>query len=49
MCPPGYHQNGFVPTHALGYMMYGSYTLLVPRNQRMLFKLRNERNINGHQ
>ena len=29
MCPPGYHHNGFVATHALGHMMYGS-TLLVP-------------------
>ena len=23
MCPPGYHHNGFVATHALGRMMYG--------------------------
>ena len=23
MCPPDYHHNGFVATHALGYMMYG--------------------------
>ena len=23
MCPPGYHHNGFVETHALGHMMYG--------------------------
>ena len=23
MCPPGYHHNGFVQTHALGHMMYG--------------------------
>ena len=23
MCPPGYHHNGFVATHALGYLMYG--------------------------
>ena len=23
MCPPGYHHNGFVTTHALGQMMYG--------------------------
>ena len=22
MCPPGYHHNGFVVTHALGHMMY---------------------------
>ena len=26
MCPPGYHHNGFVATHALGLMMYGSCT-----------------------
>ena len=25
ICPPGYHRNGFVATHALGHMMY-SYT-----------------------
>ena len=25
MCPPGYHRNGFVATHALGHMMYGLY------------------------
>ena len=24
MCPPGYQDNGFVATHALGHMMYGS-------------------------
>ena len=23
MCPPGYHHNGFLATHALGHMMYG--------------------------
>ena len=23
LCPPGYHRNGFVATHALGNMMYG--------------------------
>ena len=22
MCPPAYHHNGFVATHALGYMIY---------------------------
>ena len=28
-CPPSYHHNGFVVTHALGHMMYGlSYMLL---------------------
>ena len=46
-CPPGYHYNGFVETHALGHMMY-SYTLLVPMNQRVLNKLSKERNISGH-
>ena len=25
MCPPGYHHNGFVATHALGHMMYGCW------------------------
>ena len=47
MCPPGYHHNGFVTTHALGHMMYG-YTLLVLMNQRMLNKQSEERNISGH-
>ena len=37
MCPSGYHDNGFVATHALGHMMYG-YTLLIPMNQRVLNK-----------
>ena len=23
MCPPCYHDNGFVATHELGHMMYG--------------------------
>ena len=26
MCPPGYHHNGFVATHALGHTMYGYMT-----------------------
>ena len=47
MCPPGYHHNGFVATHALGHMMYGS-TLLLPMNQRVLNKQSKERNISGH-
>ena len=47
MCPPGYHHNGFVATHALGHMMYSS-TLLVPMNQRVLNKQSKERNISGH-
>ena len=24
MCPPGYHHNGHMATHALEHMMYGS-------------------------
>ena len=47
MCPPGYHHNGLVATHAPGHMMYGS-TLLVPMNQRVLNKQSKERNISGH-
>ena len=47
MCFPGYHHNGFVATHALGRMMYGS-TLLVPMNQRVLKKQSKERNESGH-
>ena len=47
MCPPGYHHNRFVATHALEHMMY-CYTLLVPMNQRVLNKLRKEHNISGH-
>ena len=23
MYPPGYHHNGVIATHSLGYMMYG--------------------------
>ena len=29
MCPPGYHHNGFVETHALGHMMYGFHKAIV--------------------
>ena len=47
MCPPGYHYNGFVPTHVLRHMMYG-YTLQVPMNQRVLNKLSKEHNISDH-
>ena len=46
-CPPGYHHNGFVVTHALWHMMYG-YTLLVAMNQIVLNKLSKEHNISGH-
>ena len=47
MCPPGYHHNGFVATHALGHMIY-DYTLLVPMNQRVLNNLSKELNISGY-
>ena len=47
MCPPGYHHNGFMATHALGRMVHGC-TLLVPMNQRMLKKLSKDHNISGH-
>ena len=47
ICPPGYHNNGFVATHALGHMISG-YTLLVPMNQRALNKLSKEHNISGY-
>ena len=47
MCPPSYHHNGFVATHAVGRMM-NSYTLLVPINQRVLNKQSKEHNISGH-
>ena len=42
-CPPGYHHNGFVATHALGHMIY-RYTLLLPMNQRVLNKQSKKRN-----
>ena len=47
ICPPRYHHNGFVATHALGYMMYG-YRLLIPVNQRVLNKLNKEYIVSGH-
>ena len=32
MCPPGYHHNGFVATHALGHMMHlGTTVRHVPK------------------
>ena len=34
MCPPGYHHNGFVATHALGHMMYGSVHHNKPYNDK---------------
>ena len=27
MCPPGYHHNGFVATHALGHIFMITYML----------------------
>ena len=47
MCPPGYHHNGFVLTHALGHMMYGSI-LPVPMSQRVLNKQSTEPKISGN-
>ena len=47
MCPPICHHNGFVATHALGHMMYGT-TLLVHIKERVLNKKGKERNISGH-
>ena len=36
MCPPGYHHNGFVATHALGHMMCTSCTVHhVPKCMRV--------------
>ena len=29
MCPPGYHHNRFVATHALGHMMYSWYMMYI--------------------
>ena len=37
-CPPGYHHNGFVASHAFGHIIYG-YTLLAIMNQRVHNKL----------
>ena len=34
MCPPGYPENDFVATHALGHMIYGS----VPKRNFMYRK-----------
>ena len=47
MCPPGYQQNGFVATHALGHMMY-RYTLLIPMNQSVPKEQSKEHHIIGH-
>ena len=29
MCPPGYHHNGFVATHAFGHMTYGLAYIMI--------------------
>ena len=47
LCPPGYHHNVFVATHTIGHMMEG-YRLLVPMNQRLLYKPIKERNVSSH-
>ena len=31
MCPPGYHHNSFVATHALGHIMYGDTVVITGR------------------
>ena len=38
----------FLTMHALGQIVYG-YTLLVPMNQRVLYKLSKEHNYSGLQ
>ena len=34
MCPPGYHHNGPVATHALGHMMYIYIYMYMYRNHK---------------
>ena len=47
ICPPHYHHNGFVATHALGHFMY-NYTLLVPVKPRVSNKQSKVCNIISH-
>ena len=47
MCSLGCQHNDFVATDAPGHIMYG-YILLVPMNQRALYKLSKEHNTSGH-
>ena len=47
MRPLGYHNNGFMATHALGHMTYG-YTLPAPMKQRVLNTPSKDLNISGH-
>ena len=35
MCPPSYHHNGFVATHAPGYIIYGVRLHIAGTNQPM--------------
>ena len=46
MCPPSYHHSSFVATHARRHV--GSWTLLVPMNQRVLNKQIKKCNLNCH-
>ena len=40
MCPPGYHHNGFVATHALGHICTCiSYTYAFKLDTHMIFVL----------
>ena len=34
MCPPGYHHNAFVETHALGHMIYGVQLIMNYKNYK---------------
>ena len=38
MCPPGYHHNSFVATHALGHMMYGCNRMYYARLASVRFE-----------
>ena len=44
MYPPGYYRNSFMETHALIHVIHG-YILSILMHQRLLNKLRKERNI----
>ena len=37
MCPPGYHHNSFVATHALGHMMYSDVYIYIKCMFKFMF------------
>ena len=37
MCPPGYHHNGFVATHALGHIYNVIYIYISLRNSGAMY------------